>query len=74
MVAIVTGSVAWVYINTALNNMDDMTFRMWLPWLFIHIAWFFYMSGNQCGYLNTSLVLTSSEILSRDLLLIRLMS
>jgi hypothetical protein len=45
IVAIVTSAVAWVYINTCLNNMDDVTFRMWLPWLAIHILWFFYMSG-----------------------------
>lgn len=41
----VTGAIAWLYYDTAWNNMDELTFRYWLPWLAVHVLWFFYMAG-----------------------------
>ena len=45
MVAYVTASVGLVYYETARRNMDDQTFKMWMPWLVVNVVWFFYMAG-----------------------------
>lgn len=48
IVTYVTAAVAVVHYETAVQNLDDHTFKMWIPWLVINVLWFFYMTG-QCG-------------------------
>lgn len=45
IIAGITGSMSYLYYQTAFSNMDPHTFRLWLPWLVIQILWYFYMAG-----------------------------
>lgn len=44
-VGIVTGGWAYEYYMAAWNNMDELAFRYWIPWLIAHVLWFFYIAG-----------------------------
>lgn len=45
IVLVSTGMIAMLYSLTAYENMDDYTFRLFVPWVAIQVVWIFYMSG-----------------------------
>ena len=45
IVFLFTSSILMLYYNTTSRNMDEATFLLWLPWLVLHVMWFFYMAG-----------------------------
>lgn len=64
VVGLVTSSIALLYYNTTSRNMDETTFMLWLPWLVLHVIWFFYMTGITMfamTYLNLICVMLSKR-------------
>ncbi|KAH9417127.1 gustatory receptor 64a [Dermatophagoides pteronyssinus] len=45
IVLVATGMVAMLYLLTAYENMDDSTFKMFIPWIGIQAVWIFFMTG-----------------------------
>ncbi|KAI1301473.1 hypothetical protein HDE_02936 [Halotydeus destructor] len=45
LVAMVTASIGLLYYNTTSRNMDTSGFYLWMPWLVLHVLWYFYMAG-----------------------------
>lgn len=45
VVVTATGLIAVLYLNTAYENMDFDTFRLFLPWIAVQVLWVFYMAG-----------------------------